>query len=81
MSDPQAYRVVARWFSELEQRWLVSDELTLPMTLQEAWKIASRWAKALDDEYADRHFWTVDLKQTEDRGGGSYVQLFHGRLS
>jgi hypothetical protein len=78
MTDPKPYRIVARWFSALEQRWLVSDELTEPTTITAAWAIATRWATALDAEYGADHFWTVDLTTPE---GSSYVQLFHGRLS
>jgi hypothetical protein len=64
-------------------RYLVKDqgwkhEVTDAGTDYEAaGRQASRYAKALDDVYADGHFWTVDLK---GENGGSYFQLFHGRL-
>jgi hypothetical protein len=69
------YLIVARFLVD-GVGWKRESE-TVSGTLEEAWREASSKAEALDERYAGEHFWTVDLQSPD---GGSYVQLFHGRL-
>ena len=71
------YVIEARFMQE-NAGWRCNVTRVVDATLEQAWEQASRIARSLDRDYSDSHFWTVDLKNA---AGGSYVQLFHGRLS
>jgi hypothetical protein len=70
--------VIVRRFLVAGEGWRTEKVAACDVTLAWAWRRASEHAHALDREYGDEHFWTVDLTAPD---GGSFVQLFHGRLS
>lgn len=78
MERVRDFQIVSRWCED-GNGWK-SSSLPFTGTYEDAARRASRAAVELDAAYGDSHFWTVDL-YSGNENGGSYFQLFHGRLS
>jgi hypothetical protein len=77
MSEVKTYVVRSRWLSATDG-WQTNREV-VNATFMNAGLVASRTARALDEEHGNSHFWTVDL--LDEDTDGSYYQLFPGRLA
>jgi hypothetical protein len=76
METRQRYEIHCRYM--MDGAWVHDVKVLEDTTMTHAWGRASGFARGLDEEYGNSHFWTVDLTNPK---GESYVQLFHGRLS
>lgn len=70
--------IIRSRFLVKDQGWKCEDVVLEDTTYEAAGREASRVARVLDGIYGDDHFWSVDCVNPK---GGSYFQLFHGRLS